>query len=110
MAERFDCPCCGTEMELLNDRTFTSMYECPKVGCENRKSIDYLVGYSHGRFLHAKDESTGAQQPQQSICRWTWDNEKWDTACGEAFTFIDGGPVENGMKFCPYCGKQLAVR
>jgi len=41
------------------------------------------------------------------FCRWTWDDEKWSTGCGEAFCFIDGGPSENGMKYCTYCGKRL---
>ncbi len=41
-------------------------------------------------------------------CEWTEDWEgNWDTACGERFTFGADTPRENGMKFCPYCGKAL---
>ena len=42
-------------------------------------------------------------------CVWTYDehHEKWDTACGEAFCFINGGPKKNKMKFCCYCGRKL---
>jgi len=34
----------------------------------------------------------------------TDDLPRWDTTCGQSFTFIDGGPAENGIKFCCYCG------
>ena len=42
-------------------------------------------------------------------CKWKYDetHEKWDTQCGEAFCLLDGGPKDNGMNFCPYCGKEL---
>jgi hypothetical protein len=35
--------------------------------------------------------------------------DSWDTACGEKFTFIDSGPEDNKMRFCPYCGGALVV-
>jgi len=42
-------------------------------------------------------------------CVWTYDenHDTWDTACGEAFCFTDGGPKENRIRFCGYCGKKL---
>jgi len=43
------------------------------------------------------------------ICRWQedpWDGS-WDTACGQKFVFTTDGPVENGMRFCPYCRGRL---
>ena len=43
-------------------------------------------------------------------CKWTEDDEgTWETSCGEAFEFFYCGPVENGMRYCPYCGKPLEV-
>ena len=49
------------------------------------------------------------------ICTWTrdsgWDAEDvWETACGEAYVFLDGGPADNKMRFCGYCGKLIDVR
>jgi hypothetical protein len=42
------------------------------------------------------------------VCRWHEDNEgNWQTDCDNLFTFIEGGPSDNGMKFCCYCGKPL---
>lgn len=45
---------------------------------------------------------------EPAICNWYENSDgNWDTACGELFCFLDGGPVENGMRFCPYCGNKL---
>jgi len=41
-------------------------------------------------------------------CRWWEDDDpvegvSWHTVCGNRHIFLDGGPTENGYKFCPYC-------
>lgn len=43
-------------------------------------------------------------------CEWKCDdidNGIWESACGEVWSFIDGGPVENRMLFCHRCGGKL---
>jgi len=44
-------------------------------------------------------------------CRWTvhddFEADYFETSCGQAFTFLEGTPLENGMRFCCYCGKPL---
>ena len=42
-------------------------------------------------------------------CIWN-DDDGWQSACGDSFWFEDGGPRENGFKFCPYCGKELVEK
>lgn len=43
-----------------------------------------------------------------ATCRWTEDDDgNWETECGNLYTFIDGGPGENGQKYCGYCGNKL---
>ena len=45
-------------------------------------------------------------------CKWedaSSEDGAWSTSCENMFVFIVDGPVENGMKFCPYCGKHLVV-
>lgn len=44
-------------------------------------------------------------------CLWTYDDNdyKWDSACGESWTFIEDGPEENGVKFCQGCGKPVVI-
>ena len=42
-------------------------------------------------------------------CVWTEDDDgAWDTTCGERFEFVEGGPSDNRMTWCCYCGKPLA--
>lgn len=41
-------------------------------------------------------------------CVWTEnDSGWWETTCQNSFVLNDGSPAENGMNFCPYCGRQL---
>ena len=45
---------------------------------------------------------------RKNFCTWTEDEDgNWFTDCDEAFCINNGTPVENGMKFCCYCGKKL---
>lgn len=43
------------------------------------------------------------------VCNWYEDDStcSWDTDCGNKFQFEDGGPKDNGLAYCPYCGKEL---
>jgi len=41
-------------------------------------------------------------------CLWRQDADgNWDTQCGNAYVFIEGGPKDNQFVFCPYCGGEL---
>lgn len=43
-------------------------------------------------------------------CRWITDDDgTWHTNCEQAFVFTDGGPGDNGFRYCPYCGRLLAA-
>jgi hypothetical protein len=46
-----------------------------------------------------------------AVCDWSYDevDDAWIAACDPAqrWQFPDGDPKENGMKFCPFCGKPL---
>lgn len=43
--------------------------------------------------------------------RWRQDDEDaWTcTACGNIWTFLDGGPNENNANYCPMCGAKMNV-
>ena len=46
-------------------------------------------------------------------CVWEFDYDEtysWITSCGKKFYIVEGTPVENEMKFCPYCGKKIVTR
>lgn len=48
---------------------------------------------------------------RSGVCRWSQDFDGINnTACGNAWVLDDGTPPENGMKYCPYCGKALEWR
>lgn len=45
-------------------------------------------------------------------CEWRLDdadNGIWESACGETWLFVDGGPIENRMLFCHRCGGILKI-
>ena len=42
------------------------------------------------------------------ICEWKEDDEMWKAQCGPYWVFPDEQtPVQNGMKYCPFCGDLL---
>lgn len=44
-------------------------------------------------------------------CRWTETKDgQWETACDQMHEFFDGGPKDNRLQFCGYCGKRLLER
>ena len=45
-------------------------------------------------------------------CEWTHNEDDgfWETACGEAWRFDDGGPGENNMHFCHSCSNSLRIK
>jgi hypothetical protein len=43
-----------------------------------------------------------------TYCEWHEDLEgNWETDCGNKFVFVDRGPIDNGMRYCPFCGHRL---
>lgn len=44
-------------------------------------------------------------------CLWSYDSHQgtWHGKCGVYWVFMDDGPDENGMKFCPGCGKPVST-
>lgn len=72
----------------------------------------YQRGYAAGQ----KASATQPTQPQAGAvpltCEWTHNEDDgfWETACGEAWRFDDGGPGENNMHFCHSCGNSLRIK
>lgn len=53
-------------------------------------------------------------EPEHELeqCTWKltdWEALIWESSCGEAWSFIDGGPEENRVRFCQGCGKPVTV-
>lgn len=48
--------------------------------------------------------------PQLEKCEWTQDGDEgegWYTDCKRHFCLNEGGPKDNGMNYCCYCGRWL---
>ena len=63
--------------------------------------------------LYTTPQPTQAQAGAVPLtCEWTHNDDDgfWETACGEAWRFDDGGPSENSMKFCHSCGNSLRIK
>lgn len=49
---------------------------------------------------------------ESSVCEWKVsepdiDGETFESGCGSMWTFLTGGPKENGAKFCMFCGREI---
>lgn len=44
----------------------------------------------------------------KEVCQWIFTEEAfWSGTCGLNWTFDTGTPKQNGMNYCPRCGKRL---
>jgi len=50
-----------------------------------------------------------ARMRNKEKCTWVEDSEGeyWNTSCNQAFTLLAGTPVENSIRFCPFCGDEV---
>ncbi len=51
---------------------------------------------------------------QPPACTWTPEDDEsmpdtWSSACGQMWSFIDGGPAENNCNYCHYCGGKVLI-
>ena len=41
-------------------------------------------------------------------CVWVEDGDhQFESGCGRAYWFEDGGPIDHGYNYCPFCGNML---
>lgn len=94
-----------------------------KVSCEGFDPKDWVEARNLGQCegwnacraaMLAQPVSQGCKLNSPEIpdgCHWTFDehDSTWDSGCGEAWMFSDGGPTENGVKFCQSCGKPVLL-
>ena len=70
---------------------------------------DICVGLRQkGYEVIAKTELDRPMCLHDAACSWTQDDEElWSSSCGLEWIFLDDGPKENDMNYCPKCGKKL---
>lgn len=53
------------------------------------------------------------RRPHVGSCVWslvkTIDDVEWSSTCGHEWQFLEGGPKENEVKFCPFCGGEIEI-
>ena len=95
--------------------------EIEKLAAEHLKAFAQFTGagdvWVEGEvaFARAVLAKWGSPQPvvrEPLTCEWTHNDDDgyWDTSCGKAWRFDDGGPKENNMNFCHCCGKTLHIK
>ncbi len=63
---------------------------------------------TRAELAQARAELAQAMKP----CTWTLEDDDsgtWEGSCRTAWTFIDDGPAENGLHFCPHCGHPVVI-
>lgn len=70
------------------------------------KEVECGVSFT---FDQLKEHDTEIRrQEREPPCTWTEDEDgNYNTTCGHTWTFFDGSPSDNGLVFCPFCGKSL---
>jgi hypothetical protein len=68
--------------------------------------------YEQGRLAERDPRSHTTPPAQPAPCTWTKSNDPnmpdtFDSNCGVVWTFTEGGPGENNVRFCPGCGGKL---
>lgn len=62
--------------------------------------------------LNFVDELINGKAGKDAVCCWNQDDvdsDLWDTDCKNIFILVEGGPEENRMRYCCYCGKPISV-
>ena len=54
----------------------------------------------------------GAVVQYVGTCEWDYDeeDEAWISSCGVMWVFPDGGPEENRVRHCQWCGKRTVIK
>ena len=70
-----------------------------------------IAAYRDAEIADLRAKLEAAERDARRECLWVDDDDcgVWEGSCGVAWTFIDAGPAENGMKHCPQCGGHLTL-
>jgi len=102
----FDVAIPGTDKrERYNRRTIYLNAYCAE-GMSDSEIDRALADRGVWKYGAAKE----GEAVKAKTCIWTdQEDGTWLSECGVLWCFEADGPEENGMKFCPFCGKKLQV-
>lgn len=78
-----------------------------------RNNLAFLLEGVVKAITTPADHDAIRDQAQPGECAWTLDDEEngiWQSSCGEAWSFVEGGPTENRVSFCHHCGKSVVPK
>ena len=114
------CPFCGCKAvaSINKDESLWShdVVDWTRVHCTNDECNAQTEATCEG-YEPSAIEVWNRRTPQPVArepltCEWSHNDDDgyWDTSCGKAWRFDDGGPKENNMNFCHCCGKTLRIK
>jgi hypothetical protein len=82
-------------------------YEEGLVWCDDPAPDSYSDPGEAVKYVRADTLLINQSSFKGDVCTWELDHgdDAWLGTCGVYWSFIDEGPEENGLKFCPRCGK-----
>jgi hypothetical protein len=75
---------------------------------------DMIIKGVAGEYYSCKPEifaATYEAEDGTGVCTWAESADgQWESGCGLSWEFSLGSPADNGMHYCPKCGKPLAAK
>ncbi len=99
----------------MNQREQFEKWYLKEFGGDHRNlNKDHEGNYQNYITLQLLRTWQAAQAAEVPECVWTCDDDvhmpdTWDGECGAKWSFIDGGPKDNEMNYCPQCGGKVVV-
>jgi hypothetical protein len=103
-----------TERDIIEQGDYYSRHTSAMTGEDLHSKSDIAAELAHRDIEIDKLKARVAElytrpapADQGDTCTWELDHgdSAWAGECGIYWSFIDDGPQENGVKFCPKCGK-----
>ena len=105
---------CQRLRELKHPYTAPELFPSPAIQSTQVMAALFAVEQALSKFK--KQYAVLAQQTtnkrRSAICRWKVDAEtcSYDTSCGNKWCFPEGTARDNGLRYCPVCGKRASFR
>ena len=101
-----NCPFCGGDARHdahADDCYFILHRKFKNSGADMSPAFEVLAAWNR--------RTPQPTQTQAGACEWKHDDDDgfWESACGEAWQFNDGGPADNNVRFCQGCGKPVLI-
>jgi hypothetical protein len=107
------CPVCDRRPEFSFDARVNEWSgHCKYCGIEGSRATTEAESVKKWIAWHHKPKAATLVEPL--TCIWTEQDdddmpETYASACGEMWSFTDGGVSENNVRFCQGCGKKVVV-